>query len=201
MGGDVVFSGVAGPPVTIRISGLVQGGTGGDGGLGAANGSAIAFGGNGTRGGTVRFMNCSVQALGMVLEGSGGKGGNATATGIKGADGRRRGRPGTDAVARGGNGGAIGDTPSPPLAPGVLPPDIDNPPLFGSGGNATAIPGNGGNAADPAGDGGPSGTGSALGGSKGPQGPGPDRPVETPEVGPTGPTGGTGLPAVQPGVP
>jgi hypothetical protein len=166
-GGDVVFTGTGAAACQMQIAATggfapsIRGGAGGWSGLIAvsssggngstsnlldgAGGDAMAVGGRGGDGGSVRFVNCEVSRNASVAAGAGGFGGSATAFGGAGAPAIAFvGWPGGDATAEGGDGGFDGAplsylligggsaTVAPPVTPG------------GRGGNAEAWPGAGG---------------------------------------------------------
>lgn len=204
-GGDVTFSGPnAGTKVPVIIDNDPAGGSGEKGGATSANsnarrdggGNAVAVGGDGGAGGTVKFVGVVV-TLGpaaTVAAGNGADGLKATATGGDGSSPLfGNGNSGGDATATGGHGGAAGATPVIPLPNGTTK---GSPGRDGSGADATAIPGNGSAAATGwfgGSKGGASGKGTAVGGPNGAT-------VAATAVRPTGPVAATG-PAGANGVP
>jgi hypothetical protein len=105
--------------------------------------SAEAWGGSGTKGGTVIFEQCKVVAPhGMVNGGAGADGGMAQATGGDGYSGTRMfpdARKGGTGPAHGGRGGAAGKRPTIPLTDGRR--DRGGVQASGHGGSAEATAG------------------------------------------------------------
>ncbi len=199
-GGDVVVNGTfQGAPVQVFINQPPQGGDGQRGGdvvASGGGGNAVAEGGKGGKGGTVKFDNAIVMNQGTAAAGSGGRGGIADAGGGAGGNGFFFGGGGGDATTTGGDGGAEGGAPMLPLPVGG--PRPGRPGTNGSGGDAYATAGDGGNATVDGG--GSSGTSRAQGGSNGASvSPGP--PVTKGPIAPTGATGGVAVPATQFGAP
>jgi hypothetical protein len=156
--GDVILIGTqAGVIVDVNVGGVIEGAKnfGGvrlkDGGLGsvlranfgkapADGGSGYARGGDGSNGGTVRFLNCLVSNDGTIAAGDAGSGNSARASGgtarMPNPNNLNTGYSGGIAEAEGGDGGVAGTTPAAPNA--ILG-------QFGGGGDADAVPGTGGN--------------------------------------------------------
>lgn len=195
-GGDVVIRGLA-PDATCQVfmeaGAWLKGGNGGYGPVGLARrnravppgpeegGEGSATGGDGGKGGAVRFENCTVVRVAVVESGHGGNGGPAAALGGNGGT-AGVGLPGGDAIARGGTAGESGPEPRIPLADGTVGRGIRG--RSGSGREAEAVPGDGGTASGLGGD---SGSGSARGGPNGAGGQ-----AQEIIVPPTPPAGGTG---------
>ena len=206
-GGDVVFGGGA----QLDIGGRTVGGYGG-GTVGMrakvedGNGDALAIGGNGGAGGTVRFMTgvsarqpapvADVISADVPAAVNGG----GPATAIAARPDPDSGKSGGNASASGGNGGKHGDTPQIPV---MTPSGVQIVPgttgKSGSGGSATATPGNG--ARSTSGTGAASGAGTAKGGANGDGAAAAGGTPSTPAAPSVGGAGGVATQAMQHGAP